>query len=388
MVHQLKFNASTQYSRQHWFNAAIISFTWLSVFIGTVTYDSKQQLKRGTEENRYFGIELSSQLIQILDYSNIALPMFTSLFIALNAAFSPSSKFTALYHQALFVEAEIHKVRTRTGDYSPHAANPAAKTLTGKDGGDADNGGEKRVRAVKNPRTLFAERIDAVWTDLAASEVRQESLGKPKNVELVDLNQTLKVQQHPSLFEEGGVLLNRNAYQTRREVLERFSYEVEDDGLKVLSTQDYVDLRVQPYEDIFAKRAQALCARQQLFQFAIFILTSASTFLGATAKMQWIPVALALGAVFSSISAYQELDSRLERTNIAIVSLRKLLIWWHGLSVIEKRIPTNKTALINTMENIIQAEAGSVLTKEAGSGGDQGGGGGEGGGDDKGGANK
>jgi len=217
--------------------------------------------------------------------------------------------------------------------------------------------------------------------------VRQESLSNPKNQDLVDLNRTIRVQQHPALFEEGSVLLGGNA-SIKREILERFSYEVEDDGLKVLSTGDYVDLRVMPYEDIFAKRAQALCTRQQWFQFVIFILTSASTFLGATAYMQWIPVALALGSVFSSISAYQELESRMERTNNAIVSLRKLLIWWHGLSVIEKRIPANKTALVFTMESIIQAEAGSVLVNATGSSSDQSSGAGEGGADDKGGGNK
>ena len=30
-----------------------------------------------------------------------------------------------------------------------------------------------RTAPVKNPRLLFAERIDAVWTDLGASEVRE-----------------------------------------------------------------------------------------------------------------------------------------------------------------------------------------------------------------------
>ena len=62
-------------------------------------------------------------------------------------------------------------------------------------------------------------------------------------------------------------------------------------------------------------------------------------------------------------------------------SIRKLLIWWHGLSVIEKRIATNKTTLVNTMESIIQAEAGSVLVNTGAGSGDENNGGGSGGGE-------
>jgi hypothetical protein len=59
-------------------------------------------------------------------------------------------------------------------------------------------------------------------------------------------------------------------------------------------------------------------------------------------KLQWIPVALALGSLFGAIAAYKDLEGRLERANTATVSLRKLDVWWNGLSVIEKRIPANK----------------------------------------------
>ena len=215
--------------------------------------------------------------------------------------------------------------------------------------------------AVNVVRLRFAERMDSVWTDLGVSEVQQGSLKNPKDVELVNLQQTTIVQQHPALFEEGGILLKNNSV-AKREILDRYSYEVEDDGLAVLSAEDYVDLRVHPYESIFVARAQSLCSQQQVFQFFVFILTSGSTILGATAYMQWIPVLLALVAVLGSISAYQELESRIELVNRAIVSVRKLIIWWHALSVIEKRIPENMTALVNTMETIIQAEAGAVVT--------------------------
>ena len=78
--------------------------------------------------------------------------------------------------------------------------------------------------------------------------------------------------------------------------------------------------------------------------------------------------------VFTSTIAYRAVESRMENVNVANVSLRKHMVWWHGLSVIEKRIPANKTTLVNTMESIIQAEAGSVVVRHEEE--DSGGGGG------------
>ncbi|KAJ1495883.1 hypothetical protein T484DRAFT_1875022 [Baffinella frigidus] len=84
---------------------------------------------------------------------------------------------------------------------------------------------------------------------------------------------------------------------------------------------------------------------------------------------------MSFGAMFSAVIAYRKLETRVIRTNAAVVSVRRLMIWWHGLCVIEKRIPGNKTFLVNTMEAIIQAEAGSnyIQTKKDSSGEDSGG---------------
>ena len=125
----------------------------------------------------------------------------------------------------------------------------------------------------KNPRLLFSERVDSVWTDLGASELRQESLSEPKNLNLVDLQKKFTVQQHPSLFEQGHLLLSSNK-TAKSEALNRLSYQFEDDGLKFLSTQDYVEVRINPYEKTYAKRAEALGLRLQTFQVCIFVLTS------------------------------------------------------------------------------------------------------------------
>ena len=185
----MNYNANIQAFRNNVFNILIIIFSFLSVLVGTLTYSFGQLVELSAisgDEPSAFGVRVPNPdlVLQVTTIVNIILPMMTSLFMAMNSAFSPGSKYTALYHQALFVESEIFKVRTRVGDYDPVAAAAAASSAGSKDaakGGDSEAKGDKKDgkkgggvagnSQMKNPRQLFAERVDAVWTDLGASEV-------------------------------------------------------------------------------------------------------------------------------------------------------------------------------------------------------------------------
>ena len=93
----------------------------------------------------------------------------------------------------------------------------------------------------------------------------------------------------------------------------------------------------------------------------MLICTSSSTILGAYKQPNWIPVAMGIASALGAASAYLQLDERLRRVNGALVSIRKLMVWWHGLSVIEKRIPANKSNMVLTMETIIMTETGHTV---------------------------
>ena len=146
MVAQLEHNADIQNHRRHLFNACIIAFTFVSVLLGTINFECSKAVKLSKimdEPVIYLGMPVTDgpgSLIWWLDGMIIALPMITSLFLALDSSFSPTTKWTALYHHQLYVESEIYKVRTRTGEYSSHAAVAAATSSMGTGG----TGGGKR----------------------------------------------------------------------------------------------------------------------------------------------------------------------------------------------------------------------------------------------------
>lgn len=210
-----------------------------------------------------------------------------------------------------------------------------------------------------NPRSVLANKMKEVWSDLGSSEIKQAAMIKPVGLEMLDINRVVRVEQHPSLFEEGQVFLTKNKNKIA-EMVDEFSYDVYDDGLKPMNADVYIDLRVTEYHRAWEKRAPSLSFKLSTMQFLIFIATTTSTALGSFNLPTYIPIAMSFGGAIGGVVAYQNLEQRLQRVNAALVAVQRLMVWWHGLSVIEKRIPSNKTFLVNTMEGIIQLEAGSV----------------------------
>lgn len=79
--------------------------------------------------------------------------------------------------------------------------------------------------------------------------MRQESLKKPSSYDLINLNKRFECFEHPALFEEGKVLTSNNQALINA-TLKRFSWRIDDDGLRNLSASDYIDIRVMPYKQV------------------------------------------------------------------------------------------------------------------------------------------
>jgi len=298
---------------------------------------------------------------------NLVMPLLTALLMALNARWAPTTKYNTLKEAHVFVEGEIFKCRTRTGDYSGSASGAStlaaeAQEAEDKEAGPGAGGKKKKASAPKgggNPRHVFAKKMEGMWNDLASSEVRQESLQKPSSFDLISLNKHFECVEHPSLYEEGKVLISNNK-ELIRQTLKRFKRHVDDDGLRSLSAGEYIDIRVTPFRKLYEGRSPDLRRNLTWFTVVIFCLTSVCTGLGAFENAQWIPVTMGISAGFAAALAYTQCEQRMYRTNQACISIKRLMIWWWGLSVIEQRIPSNKSFLVGTMETIIQAEAGTI----------------------------
>merc|ERR1719350_485858 len=73
--------------------------------------------------------------------------------------------------------------------------------------------------------------------------------------------------------------------------------------------------------------------------------------------MEWIPIAVALGAVLNSLLSYEAIHSRLAAVNAAIQALTMVQNRWSAYSVVEKRTRSVKGFMVEVTELAMAREA-------------------------------
>lgn len=114
---------------------------------------------------------------------NLILPLLATVFRGISASLNPLAKWGVLKVGAIRAEGEIYMYRTKVGKYNPRKLNATATTeskgskeSTKK---DKDMAPDVMSNASGNPRKIFSTALDAIWADLAASDISKGSLSSP-----------------------------------------------------------------------------------------------------------------------------------------------------------------------------------------------------------------
>ena len=129
----------------------------------------------------------------------------------------------------------------------------------------------------------------------------------------------------------------------------RFVVVPKDDGLSPLSAETYVRIRLLPMAASYAKKAPGLATAVHVSAVLGVVLSVASSALSTFDLSVFIPAALAVSGAVTAWTSYQQIDLRLLQTNAALGRLN-LLVWWEGLTMIEKRVPSHKETLVKSTE--------------------------------------
>jgi len=130
-----------------------------------------------------------------------------------------------------------------------------------------------------------------------------------------------------------------------------------DDGLSALSADMYAKIRLLPMAAFYSKKAPGLAMTLHVSAILGVVLSVASSALSTFDLSVYIPAALAVSGAVTAWTSYQQIDLRLLQTNAALNQLNQLLVWWDGLTMIEKRVPSHKETLVKSTEACIQAQA-------------------------------
>jgi len=74
-----------------------------------------------------------------------------------------------------------------------------------------------------------------------------------------------------------------------------------------------------------------------------------------------VPLVVSSTTAVVAVQSFEQLSPRVRNLNAAVAALKSLRIWWQSLSMVEKRMPTNKNHLISVTEGTVDVEVSAWM---------------------------
>lgn len=149
-----------------------------------------------------------------------------------------------------------------------------------------------------------------------------------------------------------------------------------DDGTSLVTAEDYIHFRFLPMLQYYSWRSRDLSRKVMVLQVLTYFLTAALAAATPLGYEAWIPVLVSFISFFNGIMEFEALSSQLRNVNQSLESLKNLHFWWQSLSMVERRMPSNKNELVActeaTADSEISAWKKTLKVKSVTSGGSEG----------------
>ena len=269
--------------------------------------------------------------ISIINILSIILPILTGILLTLFYTFKPVQRWATSEIGRRMIIAEIYKFRTRTGIY--HVSRRC---------------NDKKIKECK-ARELFSEELIKIWKNLELSDFKLSSLKVISENKFKDIIEKQKILEQ-KLFE-----------------IKSYEVDLEEgnpkylDPLEKMSVEDYVKVRLDSIILKNKKKAPKIETTVKLLQFFIFILTASGAVLTHFKLSIFVPNVLALSTMISTIMEQEQLIVKLSSTNGIYMQLEQLKCYWQGLSLVDKRKPSNSNYIVENTESILISQLSSYV---------------------------
>lgn len=287
------------------------------------------------------------------------LPLFSTFLLSCSSRFNFDQKYGTLLSMAKRIMGEIYKYRTRSGIYQPRSRNEGLDNILNdaKDGGNANRG---HAGEYVSSRKIFSEQVTNMY-ERAMTVLTTSSMSETPRDFMLEKTAMLvskhchQEKQHVQECEKHHPLVDVEiGSRSSLEVV--LQEEVEDDGMSFLTAEDYVLMRVTPN----INRLQLILPRLNFwfsfFQILVLSSTLTSGVLAFLGLKEYIPIAAAFASTAQSLGSHENLHDRLTASNGALSELQALLVWYKGLSMVERRLAHNKSHLVDVTETALIAE--------------------------------
>jgi SMODS and SLOG-associating 2TM effector domain 1/Protein of unknown function (DUF4231) len=242
-------------------------------------------------------------LIPWLQNVIIIIPIVISILVALSTFFRFGNKWINLRTAAETLKGEIYQFRTNVGKYNTES-NPQNQPKT------------------KPEDTLF-NQIQTISNQLMGTEVALGSLKKYQGL------------IPPKMFGADNS---------------------QDDGYSNLSSNNYVNVRLDTQISFYEKRTKKLYRNLLILQVLILVGGGVGTFIAAIGLELWIALTAAFVSVFTIYLQYNQVENTLLKYNKALNGLNNIKVWWSSLSENEKNDKENTDKLVTATEQILLTE--------------------------------
>ena len=129
-----------------------------------------------------------------------------------------------------------------------------------------------------------------------------------------------------------------------------------DDGTSLVTAEDYIHFRFLPMLQYYSWRSRDLSRKVLVLQVLTFFLTAALAAATPLGYEAWIPIVVSCISFLTGIMEFEALSSQLRNVNQSLEPLKNLHFWWQSLSMVERRMPSNKNELVACTEATADSE--------------------------------
>lgn len=138
----------------------------------------------------------------------------------------------------------------------------------------------------------------------------------------------------------------------------RNTIHISDDGMSLLTTDQYVRLRLQDQLQFYRRKTVMLEASWRRINIAMIALGGVGTLIGVVGGgyVIWITVTTTLSAALASYMSLRQVENTLIGYNQTATDLENIHAWWMALETLEQQDPVNIKLLADNSEAVIGNE--------------------------------
>jgi len=221
-------------------------------------------------------------------------------------------------------------------------------------------------------RSVFTDSLKEIWSEIENLDLVEFGSSDASHYQFLRQNRIYPdAESVPSAVKGDQAIAVKGRPDSKmitKDIINKKIQKIQQDSRKtryVLTAEEYIEERVVPELQKMEKESPGRTFSFRCLQILIIILSSVGAIFSANNAQVWIPILFAIATIPQAILKFYELPLKIQRANASFAFMKKLLLWWTGLSLMEQRVHENKTKLVLDLEDMLLADISAITRAQA-----------------------